>query len=217
MSGELAIVIPVKDPAAAKSRLAPILSGEARRELATVLFRETLRFFRGTFAGLPLVVVTDGAAFADEAARAGATVLRDGGSGLTAAVELATAWSVEHNFRAQLVIPSDIGALDHDEVARLIEHPRPAPSVVLCPSADEGGTNALLTAPPDAVPIWYGAGSFERFRREAAARGIRAEVLRLPNLALDLDTPEDVKRFLDLGPPGPVLDTLRRWATAISC
>lgn len=217
MSGELAIVVPAKDPAAAKSRLAPILSAEARRELATVLFRETLRFFRGAFAELPLVVVTDGAAFADEAARAGATVLRDGGSGLTAAVELATAWSVDHRYRAQLVIPSDIGALERDEVARLIQHPRQAPSVILCPSADEGGTNALLTAPPDAVPVWYGVGSFERFRREAAARGIRADVVRLPSLALDLDTPEDVKRFLNQGPPGPVLNTLRRWATAISC
>jgi 2-phospho-L-lactate guanylyltransferase len=217
MSGELAIVVPVKDPAAAKSRLAPILSGEARRELATVLFHETLRVFRDAFAELPLLVVTDGAVFADEAARAGATVLRDRGSGLTAAVEQATAWSISHGFRAQLVIPSDIGALDQDEVARLIELPRHVPAVILCPSADEGGTNALLTAPPNAVPIWYGVGSFELFRREAAARGIRADVLRLPNLALDLDTPEDVRRFLDRGPPGPVLDTLRRWATAISC
>ncbi|MGD9538815.1 MAG: 2-phospho-L-lactate guanylyltransferase [Alphaproteobacteria bacterium] len=216
MSGDLAIVVPVKDPAAAKSRLAPILSDEARRELATVLFRETLRFFRTAFAATPLVVVTDGAAFAGEAAEAGATVLRDRGSGLTAAVALATAWTTAHGFRSQLVIPSDIGALRRDEVARLIERPREAPSVVLCPSADEGGTNALLTTPPDAVPIWYGVGSFERFRREAAARDIPADVLRLPNLALDLDTPEDVKRFLDFGPPGPVLDTLRRWATATS-
>lgn len=209
MTRSLAIVVPVKDPASAKSRLAPFLSVEARLSLAMTLFRETLRFFRINFADVPLVVVTDSAQLAEEAAHAGATVLRDEGSGLTAAVQQATAWCVARGFESQLVIPSDIGALRRAEITRLIIHPRKQISVVLCPSADEEGTNALLTTPPDALPIWYGIGSFARFRAAAEARGAHVEVLCLPDLSLDLDTPGDVRRFLDRGPKGPVLDELR--------
>lgn len=216
MTGLLAIVIPAKDPNAAKSRLAPLLSHEARQSLALTLFRETLRFFHANFAALPLVVVTDSPLLAGEAARVGATVLRDERVGLTAAVQQATAWCADHGFTSALVIPSDIGALRRDEIARLIERPRNRPSVILCPSADEAGTNALLTTPPNVVPIWYGIGSFERFQREAKARGVPVEVLRLADLALDLDTPEDVRRFLDRAPAGPVLDELRRWTAEIN-
>ncbi|MFN0042455.1 MAG: 2-phospho-L-lactate guanylyltransferase [Alphaproteobacteria bacterium] len=216
MTRSLAIVVPAKDPASAKSRLAPFLPLGARQALAMTLFRETLRFFHDNFADVPLVVVTDSTPLAEEAARSGATVLRDEASGLTAAVRQATAWCMAQGFQSQLVIPSDIGALRREEIARLIERPRSRPSVVLCPSADEGGTNALLTTPPDAVPIWYGIGSFARYQREAVTHGVPVEVLRLPELSLDLDTPEDVRRFLDLSPAGPVLEELRRWATATS-
>lgn len=213
---DLAIVIPAKDPASGKSRLAAILPFEARQSLASILFRETLRFFRANFADVPLVVVTDSPGLAEESRQAGATVLRDERVGLTAAVDQAIAWCLARGFASALVIHSDIGALRRDEISRLIERPRRRPSVILCPSADEGGTNALLATPPDAVPIWYGVGSFARYQREAAAHGVAIEVLRLPDLALDLDTPDDVKRFLDRGPAGPVLDELKRWATATS-
>ncbi|MSO73582.1 MAG: 2-phospho-L-lactate guanylyltransferase [Alphaproteobacteria bacterium] len=216
MTGSLAIVIPAKDPNSAKSRLAPLLSEEARQSLALTLFRVTLRFFRINFADAPLVVVTDSALLADEATHFDATILRDVASGLTAAVQQAADWCVTQGYASQLVIPSDIGALRYDEIARLFERPRPNPSLILCPSADEGGTNALLATPPNAVPIWYGIGSFKRFQAEAKARGIPTDVLRLANLSLDLDTPEDVRRFLDQGPDGPVLDELRKWATATS-
>ncbi len=213
---DLAIIIPAKDPASGKSRLGPLLSLEARQSLAFALFRETLRFFRANLPDIPLVVATDSSRLADEANRVGATVLRDRKIGLTAAVEQAVAWCIDRGFASALVIHSDIGALRRDEIARLIEHPRRRPSVILCPSADEGGTNALLATPPDAVPIWYGVGSFERYQREAQTRGVPVDVLRLADLALDLDTQEDVRRFLDRGPAGPVLDELRRWATASS-
>jgi 2-phospho-L-lactate guanylyltransferase len=216
MNRELAVIVPAKDPAQAKSRLSPLLPAAARHALASALFRQTLAFFRQGSPALPLAVVTDCAAFAEEAAAAGAAVIRDAGTGLTAAVEEATRWSLGQGFRAQLVIPSDIAVLDRAELAHLLAVPRPAPSVTLCPSAEEDGTNALLTTPPDALPIWYAPGSFARYLRAAQAAAIPVTVLRLPGLGLDLDTPADIRRFLERAPRGAILELLSPWLPAHS-
>jgi 2-phospho-L-lactate guanylyltransferase len=216
MTGRLAIVVPAKDPMTAKSRLKPLLSDVERRSLATTLFGRTLGFFRAEFPDLPVVVVTDSETVAREARGAGATVLRDEGVGLTAAVRQATAWVVSAGFEAQLIVPADIGALQRDEFVTLFEQPRVAPSVTIVPSADEGGTNALLSAPPDAIPLWYGEGSFARHVREAESRGIAVRIMRLPGLALDLDTPDDVHRFLAHAPHHLVPSELQRWIAATS-
>lgn len=210
MTSDLAIVVPAKDTAQAKSRLAPLLSPEARRALADLLFQRTLSVLRSLRTPATILVVTDSPRLAEEAGEAGAEVVRDDGASLTAAVQLATQQNVRRGFGSQLVIPSDIALLDVEEIERLLATPRAARSVVVCPSADEDGTNALLTSPPDVVPIWYGPGSFARYRAAAEAARIAVTVKRLPGLALDLDTPDDVRRFIARAPRGPILDLLRQ-------
>ena len=210
MTTDLTIVVPAKDTAQAKSRLASLLSPEARRTLADLLFQHTLSVLRTLRTPATILVVTDSPRLAEGAGEAGAEVVRDDGASLTAAVELATRYSVRRGFGSQLVIPSDIALLDAEEIEELLATPRATRSVVLCPSSDEGGTNALLTSPPDVIPIWYGPGSFARYRAAAEGAEIPVTVRKMPSLALDLDTPEDVRRFIARAPGGPILDLLRQ-------
>jgi 2-phospho-L-lactate guanylyltransferase (CobY/MobA/RfbA family) len=43
----------------------------------------------------------------------------------------------------------------------------------------------------------YGEGSFRRHLSKAAAAGLRSDVMNLPGIAFDIDTPEDLQALID--------------------
>jgi 2-phospho-L-lactate guanylyltransferase len=61
------------------------------------------------------------------------------------------------------------------------------------------GTNGLALSPPGVIGFRFGAGSFAAHRAEAAAAGLEPVIVTRPGLAFDLDTPEDLARWLELG------------------
>lgn len=186
------VVVPIKDFGCAKQRLSGLLSERQRRWLARRLAERTLRFFARWFPWLHVLVVTPSAEVAELAGTLGVSVLREAGTdGLSAAVTQAAGWSIAHGFDSQLVIPADIGRLDADEIAALLRHPRPRPSVIVC-AARDGGTNALLTTPPAAIPFAFGERSSEAHRKAAQRRGIPCTVLCFPHLSIDIDTTRDL-------------------------
>jgi 2-phospho-L-lactate guanylyltransferase len=72
--------------------------------------------------------------------------------------------------------------------------------VVIVPSSDGAGTNALLRTPPDIIESRFGPGSFEAHWSQAQARGVPVEVARPAGLMFDIDTPEDVAELLVRAP-----------------
>ena len=209
---EINIVLPIKDPAQAKERLASLLSPDQRRELAAMLIEQTMQFFVAFLDEVTVLVVTDSEVVARQAATNGFAVLREErAEGETAAVEKATAWSVAQGFRTQIVIPGDMAGLDANDIRRLISMPRPHPSLILCPATGDDGTNAIMSTPPDVVAFRFGERSFPDYRARAAAQDVPCQIVRLPSLVLDLDTPEDVVTFLQSETASPIKETLRSW------
>jgi 2-phospho-L-lactate guanylyltransferase len=194
------IVIPMKDLLFSKTRLDPQLSSRQRQALALSMFKTTLEFFNLHFSQHHLLVVTASEFISDIARTYGATVLIETKLGLRQAVESAACWSLNNDFQSQLLIPADIAELDRSELERLLTAYRPVPSVVLCP-ADDLGTNALLTTPPNAIPFLYGIDSSIAHQRAAHERGIDCQVMNLPALALDIDTPDDLELLALLSSP----------------
>lgn len=187
------IVIPVKEFSQAKSRLGSRLSTDHRVALAQRLCERTLRFFARAFPDHDRLVVTASPAIGKLASKHGAMVLEEAAAdGLSLAAQRAAAWACRHDYPAQLLIPADIVQLDEGEIRRLLEARRnEAPCTVICPASD-GGTNALLTAPPDALPFHFGPLSAEAHREAALYQGLSCQVLELTNLRFDLDTPADL-------------------------
>jgi 2-phospho-L-lactate/phosphoenolpyruvate guanylyltransferase len=68
--------------------------------------------------------------------------------------------------------------------------------VVIAPSADERGTNFLLRRPPAAIPARFGPDSYRRHLEEAAERDLPVAVVARPELAFDLDAPDDILTVL---------------------
>ena len=97
-----------------------------------------------------------------------------------------------------VVLPADLPGVDAPAIDRLAEAGDAAlrgdldkPLVVLVPDRHGTGTNALLVAPPNAIPFRFGEGS--RAAHAEAARAAGASYLELDGpLSFDVDTPDDL-------------------------
>lgn len=205
-------VIPIKDPANAKERLAPILSRTQREQFAVTLFEQTLSFLQRFRRHSHILVVTDSDVMEKIAGTFSVDILREEkAAGETEAVEKASAWSTAKGFTSQLVMPGDMADLDPDEFQTLLRHPRPEPSVLLCPATGDDGTNAILTMPPTIIPFRFGDRSFPDYRKCTRESGVSCEVIRLQSLVLDLDTPDDVRTFMNKSSDTPAKALLSQW------
>jgi 2-phospho-L-lactate guanylyltransferase len=212
-------VVPAKDPARAKSRLAPVLPQSARRELALRLLEHTLAVLAAVPGGQRRQVISAADEPLEMARRQGAMALREappllrqrpgawartgeptGESGepaLNAALDQAARHAIQHGADALLILPADLPLLDSPAVLALVARLDAPRGVVLVPDRLHSGTNALLLRPPRALPFQFGAESFQRHRASARQLGVPLQMLEQPALALDLDTPEDLALFLE--------------------
>ncbi|MBL4889632.1 MAG: 2-phospho-L-lactate guanylyltransferase [Candidatus Lindowbacteria bacterium] len=206
------IVIPVKNPEGAKQRLKDVLSAEQRFELATTLFVDVLNQINKLPSKPDCLVVTDDDRISNLAVKHGAEVLiEENPQGETKAVEFATALSVQNGYTRQVVIPGDMAYLDIDEMEQLLATKLDSPSVVYCPAVGDDGTNAIYSTPPNAVSFRFGDRSFPDYIERAKDNNVNHEVLRLKSLVLDIDTPNDLKTFLDLKLDNAATTLLNSW------
>lgn len=149
-----------------------------------------------------LAVVTVDPAARRLAAGYGARLVEEGArDGHTGAVAAAARLIAGEGCCGMLTLPGDIPCVTTEEITQLLAAHRPAPSFTIAPSRDERGSNAILCSPPGAVPLRFGEDSFFPHLRAARACGIAPSVLRLPGVALDIDTPEDLAALALLASP----------------
>ena len=206
-------VLPIKSFGAAKSRLADVLGTAARRTLAEAMFRDTLSSL-SQVPGLDAVAVVSAGDMAAEAAAAGerVTLLRDEReAGHNPAAEIGVRHALRTGCERLLLVPGDTPVLDPGEVSGLLEaFAAGGPGLIVIPDRHGTGTNGLLLAPPDALPPSFGPDSLRRHVEQAKLAGLRHSVERLPSLALDVDTPEDLAELWALLEARPGLAPLTR-------
>jgi len=91
--------------------------------------------------------------------------------------------------------------LQASDVDSLLAIESPAPAVVIVPSRDGTGTNAILRTPPALFRSHFGEGSFAKHCAEAQRAGAAIIVRRNPRLEMDVDDEADLRALLlhDLG------------------
>jgi 2-phospho-L-lactate/phosphoenolpyruvate guanylyltransferase len=189
-------VIPVKDASLAKQRLAEALSPRLRKDLALAMFRDVL----GAVAAVPelsgIVVVTADTTVAEIARAAGAEIWSDGAhDGHTRAVT-AAARRLAANASAMLTIPGDVPLVSSGDISRVIAAHPAAPSFTIVPAWGELGSNTIVCSPADAVPLRFGPDSYFPHLAAARAAGLTPTIVRNDAIALDIDEPSDLKRFM---------------------
>jgi 2-phospho-L-lactate guanylyltransferase len=186
-------VIPVKRLDRALGRLAAVLSPRERRTLQEAMLRDLLGACRGCDALAETLVVTADPDAAALAADLGARVLPDHTPprGMNAAVAIGLADAVRGR-RLALVLTADLPLATAEDLTRVVAAAPGGRGIVLVPSRDGTGTNALLMVPADAMPTELGPDSRGHHRAHAAAQGLEVVEVMLPRLALDIDTPADL-------------------------
>ena len=191
-------LIPVKALARGKQRLQPLLTPEERHLLSKTMFEDVI----SVVATSPLfdrtLVVTSDSEAADLGRHYGAGVIKETRQvRQSRSVETAAAICRQMGAEAMLTLPLDVPQVTRDDLARIFDKGSATSGIVLVPSRDKLGTNALLARPPDTIPFRFGYDSFRAHQREAQVRNLPCEVCELPNLSLDIDEIEDLHAFLE--------------------
>jgi 2-phospho-L-lactate guanylyltransferase len=189
------VLVPVKPPVHAKSRLAP-LGDTARRRLAVGFAVDTVAAALASRIVEVVMVVTDDHLLAAELAALGAQVLPDGAAeDLNASLVQAAAELVRRRpDLAPAALCADLPALDADELTAALARAARFPAATV---ADAEGVGTTLTTAQD-------LGSFRpRFGPGSHARHVAGGAVQVdaagPTLRRDVDTPADLVAAARLG------------------
>ena len=188
------VLLPVKDFKDSKQRLVPALDATARARLAQAMLRDVLSALARARAPQQVVVFTAAEEVMELARPFGFNIVFEG--------------SVDGHSAAVNQMVEELSATSSRILSIAADLPRLAPSeidfafntasepITFIPSRDWTGTNGVLFIPPARIAMEYGQGSFRRHLSKARAAGIRSDVMDLPGIAFDIDTPEDLQAFL---------------------
>jgi 2-phospho-L-lactate guanylyltransferase len=197
-----ALLLPVKDLTNAKKRLIGVLTPGERFGLAQAMLADTMRAVRGVCRADKIFVVTNYLPALRVARENGWETLPEGrqiseSDSVDAASRICEAWGV----RAVLRVPLDLPLIQPDDIDDLLALEFESPALVIVPSRDGTGTNAILRTPPTLFPSHFGNGSFAKHLAEAGKAGARVTVRRNARLEMDVDDESDLRALLehDLG------------------
>jgi 2-phospho-L-lactate guanylyltransferase len=200
---KVSALIPVKGFRNAKQRLSPLLGAADRENLAEAMFRDVLREVTRARGLEATFVVTGNERVAEIAAALGAAVIREPvETGETGAVDFARLDLKRAGRGAVLILPGDmplVRASDIEQVLAQVPDGATAPFALLVPSHDRLGTNALLLAPPDVIKLRFGYDSFTYHLSQVSAQGLPLRFFENKAIGLDIDEPQDLRRFLAVG------------------
>src|SRR2546422_3662058 len=193
-----ALLLPVKDLKNAKKRLMSVLTPEERFGLAEAMLADTIRAVQGVRAAEKIFVVTNYAPIMDLAEKNGWEVLREERQiSESDSVDAASRICEERGVRRLLRVPLDLPLVQPGDIDELLNVECASAALVIVPSRDGTGTNAMLRTPPTLFPSHFGNGSFAKHLAEAGRAGARIIVLRNSRLEMDVDDAADLRVLLE--------------------
>ncbi len=191
-----AVLVPVKPPAFAKSRLRD-LGDQARRDLATAFAVDTVSAAVACPVVDRVLVVTDDHELARGLADLGVEVLPDGTTDdLNGTLRLAAAEMARRRPDLHLVaLCADLPALRPDELTLALAAAQ-GPGMAFVADADGVGTTAVVAADLDAFRPAFGPGSRQRHLDAGACE---VEGVDVPSLRRDVDDRDSLAEAVRLG------------------
>jgi 2-phospho-L-lactate guanylyltransferase len=189
-----AILIPIKEPASAKTRLAALLSAEERRRLAWAMFEDVGRAVSGSRQADRIVMVTSFAQAIERARQLGWDVLiEESQVSESVSVDWASSVLSERGFDTVMRLPADLPLVRSEDIDSLLSIKLGSSGALIVGSRDGTGTNAIIRTPPNLFPSRFGPNSLALHRQEAARAGIECVVVKNTRIALDIDEPADLQ------------------------
>lgn len=196
MTAGVTVLVPVKNLALAKSRLAEVLPPVGREALARALVRHVVAQALAADGVERVVLLSDDGAVAREAAALGIEHRAEAAQGLNASLEAAITGLRSEGAGTVLVLFADLPTVTAGEISALVESLNAAPRAVTLAPSERGGTSALGLPGGVSLPLQFGAGSRGRFIEAAKEAGLAVIEIERPGLFQDLDEPGDIPAVL---------------------
>ena len=190
------IVVPAKELARGKSRLAAVLGDADRQALSRQFLDRTLATAACCVPLSVIKVISDGADTLDYARALGVGALAQSGSGLNQALDEAREIARRAGIDSLLVLPSDLPFLAVEDIEHLIDVGAGPGLLAIARDGSRRGTNALVLPSAAAFRFRFGTDSAAAHAAEARRRGWRVVTVDRPRLAFDVDTPGDYAAFV---------------------
>jgi 2-phospho-L-lactate guanylyltransferase len=205
MSNDTIAIIPVRSLTTGKTRLAPSVSPEIRRELTKRMLATTLAACRASQAVDQIMVISQDVEVLSFAHSIDHEVLNvrqhSEPGGLVPALDQARHISLVNRFATLVVLFAELPLVNGQDVAALIARDC---QITIAPDQAGVGTNGLLLRRGDQdlseFRFQFGIRSFAAHLDEALRLHVVPQVVSAPGLAFDLDTPEDLSNLVAIDP-----------------
>jgi 2-phospho-L-lactate guanylyltransferase len=189
-----ALLLPVKDLTNAKKRLMGVLSPEERFALASAMLADTIRCVRSVRCAEKIFVVTNYEPAMQLAEENRWEILREERQiSESHSVDAASRICQQRGVTGLLRLPLDLPLIQSNDIDDLLTVECQAPGLVIVPSRDGTGTNAMLRTPPTLFPSHFGDGSFAKHLAEARSAHAQVVVRRNARLEMDVDDEADLR------------------------
>jgi 2-phospho-L-lactate/phosphoenolpyruvate guanylyltransferase len=195
-----ALLIPIKEPGRAKTRLAKLLTLEERQRLVWAMFEDVCLSLAASKKAEHIFIVTNFQRAAQRAYHFGWQVLlEEVQESESASVDWASRLLREQGFDAVMRLPADLPLLQAEDIDALLSMEIKAPKALLVPSREGTGTNAIIRTPADLFPSRFGPNSLALHKQEARRAGAECLIVTNDHIALDIDEPQDLETFFAAG------------------
>jgi 2-phospho-L-lactate/phosphoenolpyruvate guanylyltransferase len=186
-------IVPQKTLGAAKSRLTDVLGAPLRVSLSLALLRHVWTTLRSVPRVESVTIMTPDREVCAKAGSWGGDAVFDRAPDLNTALTdlIARTNSAAGGARGTLIVAADLPWLAAPDVSAFLAAGTPS-TLVLAPSKDGMGTNALLIPAGVSFRTAYGDGSRAAHAAGARQIGLRLREVYRSGLAFDIDTPADL-------------------------
>jgi FO synthase len=185
-------ILPLKALSPVKKRLSAVLSPEQRAGLMRAMLEDVLTALQECPLVEGVLLVSRDPDVAELARKYQAELLAlELDEDLNSAVQAASELLAQRGIGRCLVLHGDLPLASAEDLTRLIEQSTEN-DLALVTCRHQQGSNVLITSLPAAITFEYGQGSYGRHLDAANQLGLSTTTLQFPDLALDIDTPEDL-------------------------
>ena len=152
------VIIPVKTFSKAKTRLN--IQQTCKEEICSIMLQEVLKTISNCNLVSKIVIVSKDETALKIGRPFNAVEIFDDESGVNNAINLADEYLSDKNFDCSVIFPQDIPIMTSSDIDALLGFIRSINSVIIVPSRQFNGTNALVRYPVGLMQTRYDMGSY---------------------------------------------------------
>ena len=187
-------IIPVKTFSKAKTRLN--LQQDCKEEICSLMLQEVLRTVSNCKIVNQIVLVTKDEDALKIGKQFNTVGIFDDELGVNNAINLADEYLSDKNFDCSVIFPQDIPTMTSTDIETLLGFIKSTNSVIIVPSRQFNGTNALVRCPSGLMQTKYDLGSYTHQIDAARTRTNNISIALIRRMMLDIDDESDLAFML---------------------